>query len=112
MKTLISLILTISSSLALAGGSGGGGVMASAMMSTSGGGVIADGNGAGAMGVTEIVYHMGQQDGLIKFAYARFEKGQWISQQVEFFESDLISDISLMRSLQDSKVLNAWSEIK
>lgn len=90
----------------------GAGTMDSLLGSGGGGAVLDSTNGGGPVAAKEIIFNMGQKDGLIRFAYARFEKGQWISQEVEFFESDLISDVSLMRSLQESKVLNSWSEIK
>jgi len=109
MKTLISLILTVSSSLAFAGGSGGGGVMMDTMrvkhdmLNTNGGGVLSP---------KEIVFHMGQNNGLVKFAYGQLVDKKWQVQKIEISEADLKVDACVMKALQDSKDLKSWAEIK
>lgn len=109
MKTLISLILTVSSSLAVAGGSGGGGVMMDTMrvnreaLGTHGGGVLSP---------KEIVFHMGQNNGLVKFAYAQLINKQWDIKEVTLPVSEISNDESAVKALDESRNLNQWVELK
>lgn len=123
MKTLLTLILVVSSSIAFAGGSGGGGVMMSTALGTHGGGVLeASGNGGGTMltgngagtmsNGSEIVYYMGEQEGLVQFAYGQLVENKWQVQKLEMAEADLLADSSVMNALQYSKDLKSWAEIK
>lgn len=112
MKTIIFSILTVLCSLAFAGGSGGGGVM----MST--GKVIQfENNGQGNMkqiiGLkSEIIFKMGKQNGLVKFAYGQLVDNQWQIQKIEIAEAELIANASVFKALQDSETLNDWAELK
>lgn len=79
-----------------AGGSGGGGVLMNRI----------------AGDAPEIVYHMGQQDGLVQFAYGQLVDNQWKIQKIEMNAADLKVDTAVMNALRDSKSLNSWVKIK
>ena len=75
MKTLILFVTLIVSQILFAG-TGGGGVM---MMSS-----IKD-------SASEIVYHMGEQDGVVRFAYGQLVQGQWQVQNAQVSTEELAS---------------------
>ncbi len=112
MKTILTVIMMLTSSICFAGGSGGGGVMASAMMSTNGGGVFIQGNGSGTMEGTEIVYHMGEKDGVVKFAYARLVNNKWEVQRLAVPNSELINDQDAYLAISQSKKSIKWTKIE
>lgn len=60
----------------------------------------------------EIIYNIGQKDGLIQFAYGKLVDKKWQIQKIEMLEVDLINDTSVMTALQDSKDLKSWAEIR
>ncbi len=84
------------------GGTGGGGVLASAIESTNGGGVLSP----------VIVYHMGEQDGVVKFAYAQLINNKWDVKKLSATESDITSDMAAKAALDQSQNLHQWIELK
>jgi len=60
----------------------------------------------------EIIFNIGQKNGVVKFAYGQLVDQQWQVQKLEMAVSDLVSDPSVIKALQDSKSLNSWAEIK
>ena len=95
MKAIILIITVFLSQLSLAG-TGGGGVM----MRTY------------SLNNPQIVYHMGQQDGLVRFAYGQLVDKKWQIQKVQIPEADLMANLTVVNALQDSKALDSWVEIK
>ena len=95
MKAIILITTVFLSQFALAG-TGGGGVM----MKTF------------SMNNPQIVYHMGQQDGLVRFAYGQLVDQKWQVQKVEMSESELMNDVSVFKALEVSKSLNTWVDLK
>lgn len=129
MKTIIFSILTVISSFAFAGGSGGGGVMtpnAGALKVTPdqidlgqfrnselGQNIRRSTNGGGVFNRRpEIVYNLGNKDGIVRFGYAQLVDQNWQVQNIEMPEADLMKDVSVIKALKDSKALNDWAEIK
>lgn len=102
MKTIILITTVLLSQLCLAG-TGGGGVMAVASMSRN--------NLSGKL-PTEIVYNIGNKDGITKFAYGQLVNNEWQVQKVEMAEADLLKDMSVVKALQDSKAINGWVGIR
>jgi len=95
MKAIILIITVFLSQLSLAG-TGGGGVM----MRTF------------SMQNPQIVYHMGQQDGLVRFAYGQLIDQKWQIQKIQIPEAELMTNLTVVNALQDSKALESWVEIK
>lgn len=95
MKAIILITTIFLSQLSLAG-TGGGGVMMRTMSAKQ----------------PQIVYNMGKQDGLIRFAYGQLVDQKWQIQNIEMPESELMADMTVAKALQDSKALNAWTELK
>jgi hypothetical protein len=102
-KYLIILSLIIPS-VSFAGGHGGG------VMMTVGPAKQID--SLGAPQPKEIVFHLGQHDGLIKFAYGHLVNNDWQVQKLEIPEADLLDDSSVMKAIQNSKSLKDWAEIR
>lgn len=96
MKAIILITAIFLSQFSLAG-TGGGGVMMKTMMSTK---------------QPQIVYNMGKQDGLVRFAYGQLVDKKWQIQNIEMPESELMTDLTVVKALQDSKSLNDWAELK
>lgn len=112
MKYILSIALTLVSVSSFAGGGGGGGVMAKVMAVKAN----IDDTGLMPTGLNvkspEIIFNMGQKNGLVKFAYGQLVDKKWQVQKIEMPEADLMVDASVMKALQDSKDLKSWAEIK
>lgn len=95
MKAIILITSIFLSQLSLAG-TGGGGVMMRTLSTKQ----------------PQIIYHMGQQDGLVRFAYGQLVDQKWQIQKVEMPEAELVANLTVVKALQDSKALNSWTELK
>lgn len=95
MKAIILITTVFLSQFSLAG-TGGGGVMMRTMSAKQ----------------PQIVYNMGKQDGLVRFAYGQLVDKKWQIQNIEMPESELMTDLTVVKALQDSKSLNDWAELK
>lgn len=95
MKAIILITTVFLSQLSLAG-TGGGGVMMRTMSSKQ----------------PQIVYNIGQQNGVVRFAYGQLVDKNWQIQNIEMPESELVADLTVVKALQESKTLNAWTELK
>lgn len=92
LATLISLI-SLSS---FAGGGGGGGVMMDALIEQP----------------SEIVFHMSEEDGVIKFAYGHLVDNKWQVEKIELPSSELHGDLGVIRALNQSKTVKKWAPIQ
>lgn len=95
MKAIILITAIFLSQLSLAG-TGGGGVMMKIQSSNQ----------------PQIIYHIGQQDGLVRFAHGQLVNNEWQIEKVEMPEAELMANLTVVKALQDSKSLNAWTELK
>ncbi|MFP5519674.1 MAG: hypothetical protein ACLGGX_07200 [Bdellovibrionia bacterium] len=112
MKYILSIAITLVSFSSFAGGGGGGGVMAKVMaVKANIDDTVLMPSGLN-MKTPEIIFNMGQKDGLVKFAYGQLVDKKWQVQKIEMPEADLMVDASVMKALQDSKDLKSWAEIK
>ncbi len=95
-----------------------------AFASTNGGGVLTKNfsmrpnvdllggtGGGGVMKSPEIIFHMGQKDGLVKFAYGHLEGNQWQIQKVQIPALDLKLDETVVEALKQSQQSNDWAQI-
>lgn len=69
------------------------------------------GTGGGVMKSPEIVFHMGQKDGLVKFAYGHLEGNQWQVQKIQIPALDLNLNETLVEALKQSQQSNGWAQI-
>lgn len=96
-----------------------------AFASTNGGGVLMKNfsarpsydlfGGTGGGGVVkspEIVFHMGQKDGLLKFAYGHLEGNQWQVQKVQIPATELTLAPEEISALEKSEITKDWVYIK
>lgn len=95
MKAIILITTIFLSQLSLAG-TGGGGVMMRTMSAKQ----------------PQIVYNIGKQDGVVKFAYGQLVDQKWQIQNFEMTETDLMNDVSVVKALENSSTLKTWAEIK
>ncbi len=102
MKKIISTLLLVSS-VAFAGGSVGTMGSASKMYGQS----ISDNSRP-----PEIVYHMGEQDGIVRFAYGSLVNNQWQVQKISGRLDYLTKKTDLITSLHESKNTHQWVQVK
>lgn len=117
MKALIS-ILVLFSFQALAGNSVG------TMKTTSGQAIhggsvgtiksledLAKGNGGGTLR-PQIIFNMGQKDGLVKYAHGTLQNGEWfVTEYVDTVEA-VVENSEFVKALADSQNNNDWVELK
>jgi hypothetical protein len=99
MKTLFTtsmLSLTLLASQAFAGGSGGGAVLMDGKLMAS----------------PEIVYFMGQNNGMVSFKYGQLNGKSWTIKDVELSAGELVADQAALRALEFSNLSKQWAEIK
>lgn len=94
MKTLI-LFFSLIISQSLFAGTGGGGVMMAALSQNS-----------------EIVYHMGEQDGVVRFAHGQLIQGQWEVQEMALPFDVTVEKAELFNAITESQVKNDWVQLK
>lgn len=92
---MIILFVLLTSSLAIAGGTG------------AGGGVKPEMNFA--TGSKEIVFHMGEKNGQIDFAYGQLREGNWQIEKHNLPKLELDRDV--IEALKDSKIKGQWKPI-
>jgi len=59
----------------------------------------------------EIVFNMGQENGLVKFAYGELVGNQWQIKKIEMPKAELTLNPSAASALEKSKALQQWVEI-
>lgn len=111
MKSLVTLLITAFASAAFAGGSGGGGVMMNNFM------VRPDralelGGGGGLRPGSEIVFHMGQENGMVKFAYGRLIENKWQIEKHELPTKEILDDDEVIKALELSQSVQDWAPLK
>ena len=97
MKNIIMTILPLIISAVAHAGNGGGTMQPMA---------------AGMKAQPEIVYHMGEQDGVVRFAYGALVGDQWQVQEVSGLVSEFKNQQDLFNSLQTSKLKKDWVQVK
>lgn len=118
------LFLTLGILVSISAGASthGGGVLSVASMtvgelqslggSGGGGGVLTSTNGGGPLTSKEIIFHIGQKDGLVEFAYGKLVDKQWQVQKIELPTVDIQGDLQVLKALEISEVSKAWTELK
>lgn len=118
MLKLSTLTLTVLIPIFSFAGTHGGGVVSSV---ANDGGTVGDGilasvientNDSVVLSPKEIVFHMGQNNGLVKFAYAQLINKQWDIKEVTLPVSEISNDESAVKALDESRSLNQWVELK
>lgn len=111
MKYILSITFTLISVSSFAGGGGGGGVLARVMALQPGGtedtGLIT----SEFTKTPEIVFNLGQNNGSVKFAYGQLVNKKWQIENLEMTEADLMTEVSIMTALEDSKINGEWIAI-
>lgn len=111
MKSLVTLLITVFASAAFAGGSGGGGVMMNNFMVRPDRSFELGGAGGGLRPGSEIVFHMGQENGVVKFAYGHLEDNRWKVQKLALPIEDLVLDSPASTAIKKSKDAHQWVQI-
>lgn len=102
MKTFITLLILITSNIALAGGSVG--TMKTAQEQLQ--------NGTLKTNKNELIFNMGTKEGLQKFAQAKLVRGQWeVSEHIAPLDAIQV-DFDFSKALSDSKEIQDWAELK
>lgn len=116
MKALSILVLILSSVHVLAGNSVG-------TMRTADGQEIQGGSvgtikaiggtgGGGVFGRPQIIFNMGQRDGLIKYAHGQLQSGEWlVTEYVDTIDS-VIEKSEFVKALTESQMKQDWVELK
>ena len=115
MKSIIyTLILTFSvlvSEFAFAGGTGGGGVMMRESI-TNPANLLENATAGGVFKSKEIIFNMGQKNGVVKFAYGKLVNSNWQIQNIQISDSELAFDLKVVEALNQSLKMKNWAEIR
>lgn len=105
MKTFITcLILIITNSVFASGGSVG--TMKTAQEQ------LRNGQGNMKIGQSNIIYNMGQKDGLVRYAHGQLVQGKWEVQEVTLPVQAVIENSEFVKALTESQVKSDWVELK
>lgn len=77
-----------------------------------GGGGLRPGMQTMMMQRPEYVFSLGENSGLVHFAYGQYDGTKWNVKKLSLTASDLQLDLSTLSALKASKELNTWIEIK
>lgn len=82
------------------------------------------GNGSGTLGgrpvaklaelnlsAEEVVLHLGEKDGVVRFQYGHLNGQQWDIQDVEISKTEIIEQPEVVKALEKSRLLKNWAEI-
>lgn len=121
MKKLILISSLLIAELAFAGGSVG-------TMKTADGKTVQVGNvetvrkfdsltragtgGGGVLDRPQIIFNMGQRDGLVKYAYGQLQNGEWVVAEVVDSVDSVIENSEFVKALTESQMKQDWVEIK
>lgn len=121
MKNLILISSLLVAELAFAGGSVG-------TMKTADGRTIQVGNietvrkldgltragtgGGGVLGRPQIIYNMGQKNGLVKYAHGQLQNGEWVVAEVVDAVDSVIENSEFVKALTESQLKQDWVELK
>lgn len=121
MKSVLNILILTFSTTAFAGNGGG-------TMAATNGKVIQSGSvgtmkslesilvggtgGGGVLGRPQIIFNMGQKDGLVKYAHGQLQNGEWII--AEFVDSvdSVIENSEFVKALTESQIKQDWVELK
>ena len=103
-KFFISTITVLVSLSSFAGGTGGGGVAFSHVPKNE---AVADFKPS-----RTLVFHMGNSDGMVRFAYATLADGQWDVQYNSVDETELMANASISNAIEESLVSNGWASLE
>lgn len=98
MRNIIVILILASTPIIATAGVGGGGVGPRPEMLT---------------GLTpEIVFNLGDKDGLARFAHGQLINNQWQIQKMEIPKAELLNQQDVVKALLESLRDNQWAEIK
>ncbi|MBS1972661.1 MAG: hypothetical protein JSU04_20300 [Bdellovibrionales bacterium] len=60
----------------------------------------------------EIVYHLGESNGVTSFAFGQLDNNEWKIQNITLPTSEIELDYNTKQALQVSKKLKNWAEVK
>lgn len=81
------------------------------LFSLAGGGGGLRPSAARIIGDTEIVFSLGERDGVLKFAHGKLVDRQWQVQKIQVPTEFMADHDSLAKALETSKDLNQWVQI-
>lgn len=111
MLKLTSLV-TILFSVNVFASTNGGGVLMKNFSMRPNVDILGGTGGGGVMKSPEIVFHMGQKDGLVKFAYGHLEGNQWQIQKIQIPTNGLTLAPEEISALEKSEITKDWVYIK
>lgn len=115
MLKLTSLVTILFSVNAFASTNGGGILIRNTFARPSNNvmtGAPADDIGGSLVKAPEIVYHLGQKDGLVKFAHGQLQGNRWQIQKIQVPLNELALTPEEVTALKASEVTKDWVYIK
>lgn len=68
--------------------------------------------GGGVLGRPQIVYNMGQKDGLVKYAHGQLQNGEWVVTEFVDSVNSVIENSEFVKALTESQMKQDWVELK
>ena len=106
MKNFITCLILVISNSAFAGGGSVG------TMKTAKEALLNNGQGNMKVGQPNIIYSMGQKDGLVRYALGQLVQGQWEIQEMTLPIQSVSENFEFVKSLTESQEKNDWAELK
>lgn len=121
MKSVLNILILTFSYAAFAG-NGGGTMAATDGKVIEGGSVgtmkslesirLGGTGGGGVLGRLQIVFNMGQKDGLVKYAHGQLRNGEWIITEYVNSVESVVEDSEFVKALSESQMKQDWAELK
>lgn len=121
MKSILN-ILILTFSYASFAGNGGGTMAATDGKVIQGGSVgtmksiesvrLGGTGGGGVLERPQIVFNMGQRDGLVKYAHGRLENGKWVVNEFVDSVDSIVENSEFVKALSESQMKQDWVEVK
>ena len=112
MKTFITILILLISNSVFAGGSVGTMSIAQEALLKNTESFTNHGTGGGGVLRPQIIFNLGQQNGLVRYAHGQLVQGQWKVQEMALPVEVVVENSEFVNAMTESLVKNEWVELK
>lgn len=121
MKSILNILILTFTYSAFAGNGGGTMAATNGKVIPGGGSVgtvktlenirLGSKGGGGVLGRPQMVFNIGQRDGLVKYAHGQLQNGEWVVSEIVDSVDSVIQNLEFVRALTESQMKQDWVEI-